>query len=98
MKTFQAAKASLGEVLSACELIDKESLDSCINAYKLHSPVGDFPFYMLIETRGSNAEHDEEKLNRFLETQLSSGVVLDGTATSEPSKIHVSLSLPFEVL
>jgi len=45
------------------------------------------PFYVLIETAGSNAAHDEEKLHSFLEETMSSGLVDDGTVASEPSKI-----------
>lgn len=42
---------------------------------------------MLIETSGSRSDHDEEKLNSFLEKSMESGRVLDGTVTTEPSKI-----------
>lgn len=44
---------------------------------------------MLIETRGANANHDEEKLKIFLEKQMNCGNILDGTIASEPSKINV---------
>lgn len=54
-------------------------------------PIGLYPFYLLIETSGSNAEHDEEKLNKYLEKYLSNGIVLDGTVTNEPGKIKVNL-------
>lgn len=36
---------------------------------------------------GSNHEHDDEKVNKFLETAMSSGNILDGTVTAEKSKI-----------
>lgn len=52
-------------------------------------PIGDFPFYMLIETSGSNEKHDKEKLNNFLEKQMSSESILDGVVVNEPSKIQV---------
>lgn len=54
-------------------------------------PIPDMPFYMLIETSGSNLNHDEEKLNSFLETCMNEEVILDGFATSEPSKMQVSI-------
>lgn len=42
---------------------------------------------MLIETSGSNSEHDLEKLNNFLQFVMEKGDVLDGTCTGEPSKM-----------
>lgn len=42
---------------------------------------------MLLETSGSNLAHDEEKVSNFLEAALNRGDILDGTVTSEKSKI-----------
>lgn len=39
---------------------------------------------MLIETSGSNKDHDEEKLNNFLQKPI----VVDGVSTNEPSKMR----------
>ena len=64
-------------------------LQVCTGNLKLSSPISEFPFYVLIETSGSNSQHDEEKLASFLERQLGSGVVMDGTVASEPAKIQV---------
>lgn len=52
------------------------------------SPLEKFPFYMLIETSGSNHAHDEEKLNNFLQKAMETNIVLDGVSTNEPSKIR----------
>ncbi|EFJ45502.1 hypothetical protein VOLCADRAFT_63840 [Volvox carteri f. nagariensis] len=42
------------------------------------------PFYMLVETHGSDVDHDQQKMERFLESVMSEGHVTDGTlATSE---------------
>lgn len=43
---------------------------------------------MLIETSGSRADHDEEKLNAFLEASMERGNILDGTVTSDKGKIQ----------
>lgn len=43
---------------------------------------------MLIETSGSRSDHDEDKLNAFLESAMERGDILDGTVTSEKSKIQ----------
>lgn len=51
------------------------------------APISDCPFYLLIETMGSNHEHDTEKMNNFLETAMSCGNILDGTMTDDRSKI-----------
>lgn len=47
---------------------------------------------MLIETSGSDAGHDEEKLSRFLEQSMESGLVEDGTVTNEPTKMKVKMT------
>lgn len=56
-------------------------------------PIPDMPFYMIIETSGSNLGHDEEKLSSFLETCMNDQVILDGFSTSEPSKMQVCIKI-----
>ncbi|CAH0557517.1 unnamed protein product [Brassicogethes aeneus] len=87
LKVLKKAKHELGEILSSCEMIDERSINVCTEHLKVKNPLPDYPFYMLIETHGSNNAHDEEKLNQFLENVMSDGLVLDGTATNEPSKM-----------
>ncbi|CAG9771240.1 unnamed protein product [Ceutorhynchus assimilis] len=87
LKVLTQAKRDLGEVLASCEMIDESTLEVCTDNLKLKSPISNFPFYMLIETHGSNNEHDQEKLNGFLEDVMGNGLVLDGTVTNEPSKM-----------
>jgi FAD/FMN-containing dehydrogenase len=89
LRTFKEAKRGLGEILSSCEMMDLLALDAATSNLKLQRPIGEFPFYMLIETSGSNGTHDEEKLTNFLESSMASGVVCDGTVASEPSRIKV---------
>lgn len=43
---------------------------------------------MLIETSGSNAAHDEEKLSNFLQKAMDTSLVLDGVSTNEPGKMR----------
>jgi D-2-hydroxyglutarate dehydrogenase len=52
------------------------------------SPIEKYPFYVLIETRGSNEAHDSEKLTNFLKNTMEKSVVLDGTVTSDPGKMQ----------
>lgn len=48
------------------------------------------PFYIVIETAGSNAAHDEEKLHNFLEEVMASSLVDDGTVATDDVKIKVN--------
>lgn len=54
------------------------------------NPISEYPFYVLVETHGSDESHDADKLNKFLTKEMESGLILDGTVTSEPSKMQVS--------
>lgn len=47
------------------------------------------PFYVLVETSGSNAGHDAEKLTNVLEQVLNSGLVTDGTMATDQRKVQV---------
>ncbi|XP_050723158.1 D-2-hydroxyglutarate dehydrogenase, mitochondrial-like isoform X2 [Eriocheir sinensis] len=90
LETFVAAKKQLGEILSACELIDRSSIEAVEKNLKLKVPISSHEYYMLIETSGSDGTHDEEKLNTFLEDALGSGIVADGTVASESSRmLHI---------
>lgn len=91
LKVLKQAKRDLGEVLASCELIDESTLHVCTENLKLKSPLPEYPFYMLIETHGSNNDHDQEKLNKFLEEVMASGLVLNGTVTNEPTKMKVHI-------
>ncbi|KAJ6634303.1 D-2-hydroxyglutarate dehydrogenase, mitochondrial, partial [Pseudolycoriella hygida] len=88
LQTFLAAKRDLGEILSSCEMIDNDALDCSLSAYNLRCPIKEFPFYMLLETSGSNGVHDEEKLSHFLERNMNNGLLQDGTVANNPAKIR----------
>ncbi|KRT80424.1 hypothetical protein AMK59_7652, partial [Oryctes borbonicus] len=93
LETFQLAKRELGEILSSFELIDALSLDVVTGYHGMKSPLDDYPFYVLVETQGSNEVHDEGKMSKFLEKALESGVVKDGTVTNEDSKMKAIWAL-----
>lgn len=88
--TFKTAKVHLGEILSAFELMDRESMEMVTENLKLSNPITSSRFYALIETSGSNKDHDEEKISSLLETLLNSGQITDGTLATDESKIQVS--------
>ncbi|KAJ3633747.1 hypothetical protein MTP99_010676 [Tenebrio molitor] len=89
LTTFRRAKRELGEILSSFEMIDEQSIRAVIGHLKVKSPISEYPFYVLVETQGSNDAHDQEKINKFLENIMGDGTVLDGTVTNEPSKMKV---------
>ncbi|KAL4155259.1 hypothetical protein PRNP1_007369 [Phytophthora ramorum] len=87
-KAFVEAKKNLGEVLSAVEFMDRQSLDMVLTQQDwtkdpLETPS---PFYVLIETSGSNTDHDMEKLEAYLEDVMGSGVVVDGTVAQDEAQ------------
>ncbi|XP_075214603.1 D-2-hydroxyglutaric acid dehydrogenase isoform X2 [Lycorma delicatula] len=88
LSTLKLAKEQLSETLSSCELIDAPSLDAVNKYLGIKSPIDEFPFYVLIETSGSDVNHDEEKLNVFLDKAMTRGIVIDGIVTNEPSKMQ----------
>ncbi|KAJ8320780.1 hypothetical protein KUTeg_002367 [Tegillarca granosa] len=88
LDTFKQSKQQLAEILSAFELIDAASMLTVKENLNLSSPIEDYPFYVLIETSGSDGNHDKEKLDRFLEHLMETGIVENGTVATEPTKIQ----------
>ena len=88
-EAFREAKGQLGEILSAFELMDG-------NSQKLYNTVsgnrlpleGEYPFYCLIETSGSNSDHDQEKLEKFLEHVMGEEIVSDGVLAQDQTQIR----------
>lgn len=46
-----------------------------------------YPFYCLVETSGSNSDHDSEKLQAFLEDVMEKEIVSDGTLAQDETQI-----------
>ena len=58
---------SLLQILSALELMDSESMAVAVDNLGLRNPLSTpSRFYLLVETHGSNATHDEEVRARAL--------------------------------
>ncbi|XP_077205174.1 D-2-hydroxyglutarate dehydrogenase, mitochondrial isoform X2 [Paroedura picta] len=93
LRTFTTCKGLLGEILSAYEFMDHECMELVKRHLKLVNPVAESPFYVLIETSGSNSAHDEEKLSHFLEHVMATNLVADGTLASEDKKIKTLWAL-----
>lgn len=87
-QAFKEAKGQLGEILSAFELMDAQSQDFVKKVTGNKHPLeGQYPFYCLIETSGSNSEHDQAKLEKFLEHVMGEEIVADGTLAQDGTQI-----------
>ncbi|XP_048360944.1 D-2-hydroxyglutarate dehydrogenase, mitochondrial isoform X1 [Sphaerodactylus townsendi] len=93
LRTFTTCKGMLGEILSAYEFMDNECMKLVKGHLKLVNPVAESPFYILVETSGSNSVHDEEKLSNFLDHVMTSNLVTDGTLASDDKKIKMLWAL-----
>lgn len=88
IETFTHAKIQLSEILSAFELMDEQSQEVVHKVAKYQRPLEHkYPFYCLIETSGSNSEHDNDKLSKFLEFVLEREIVSDGVLAQDESQI-----------
>ena len=86
-EAFRVAKSQLCEILSAFELMDGQSQDLVQAVTGKKRPLEDeYPFYCLIETSGSNPDHDSEKLEKFLENVMEKGIVSDGVLAQDESQ------------
>ncbi|KAF1986521.1 D-lactate dehydrogenase 2 mitochondrial precursor [Aulographum hederae CBS 113979] len=84
---FREAKNQLSEILSAFELMDGRSQKLLKIAKERKLPLeGEYPFYCLIETSGSNSDHDSEKLNTFLEHVMGEEIVKDGVVGQDQTQ------------
>ncbi|XP_030747862.1 D-2-hydroxyglutarate dehydrogenase, mitochondrial-like isoform X2 [Sitophilus oryzae] len=88
LKTFKKARSDLGEILSAVEVMDHATIEFAHEYVQTVSPIGDYPFYLLIETSGSSDEHDEHKVHAFVESALNQHFVLNGTVASDHTKVR----------
>lgn len=82
---MKLAKNKLGEILSAFEYLDQDSVDLALEmlpdlSFRPNaSSDGQRMYYVVLETRGSDHAHDIEKLERLLESSMDLGYVVDGT-------------------
>ncbi|KAI1726728.1 FAD binding domain-containing protein [Ditylenchus destructor] len=76
---LRTAKQMLGEILSSFELMDSDTL-SCIKQNTgMDNVIATNPaFNLLIETSGSNSEHDSAKMEKFLNHCIDDGLAEDG--------------------
>ncbi|KAK4985652.1 D-lactate ferricytochrome c oxidoreductase [Elasticomyces elasticus] len=88
-QAFREAKNQLSEILSAFELMDGRSQKLYNRATGKKLPLeGEHPFYCLIETSGSNTDHDSEKLEAFLEHVMGEEIVADGVVAQDQTQMQ----------
>ncbi|KAI4148444.1 MAG: hypothetical protein L6R39_002792 [Caloplaca ligustica] len=88
-RAYREAKSQLSEILSAFELMDSRSQDLVHEVTNKTRPLeGEHPFYCLIETSGSNTDHDQEKLERFLEHVMGEEIVSDGVLAQDETQMQ----------
>lgn len=89
-----ASRSKLGEILSAVEFVDATAMeltlrtllmpkDAPLTAVPPYPLSQQCPFYVVVETAGSNASHDSEKLSAFLDTVTADGTVVDGAVAQD---------------
>ncbi|CAN8328026.1 unnamed protein product [Cochlearia groenlandica] len=84
-KLLIEAKRNLGEILSAFEFLDNNSMDLVLNHLDgVRNPISSPEnFYILIETTGTGETYDREKLEAFLLKSLEQGLVSDGVIAQD---------------
>ncbi|KAI9828441.1 MAG: hypothetical protein M1832_002869 [Thelocarpon impressellum] len=86
-QTYREAKAQLSEILSAFELMDGRSQELVHEVTEKTPPLSEpHPFYVLVETSGSNNEHDGQKLEAFLEHVMAEELVADGVLAQDETQ------------
>jgi len=96
LQVLKLAKRNLSEILAALEFMDQTVVRLLLENVRRIPLVdtnndsttdGDaYPFYLLVETHGSNIEHDQEKMQNILSTLLEDGHVIDGVLAQDESQ------------
>ncbi|KAJ2556574.1 D-lactate ferricytochrome c oxidoreductase [Coemansia sp. RSA 1933] len=88
-RAFVLARQTLGEIVSAFEFWEKRCTELVVEYEGYRSPLADtHEFYVLIETRGSFARHDAEKMDMFLDRLREQGLVDETRIFSDPQEIE----------
>jgi len=81
---FKMAKEQLQEIISAFEFFDEYGCELVKKYMDLDIPLKqENKFYLLIETHGSNKEHDDAKLHSFLEAIKEKKVIQEGYVSKD---------------
>lgn len=86
---LRLARTQCGEILSAVEFSDAAAMGLALEHLEGLGPLpfppasASHPFYVFIETAGSHAGHDAEKLEGFLEAAAAGGLVGEGVVAAD---------------
>ncbi|KAL7076786.1 hypothetical protein ACQ4LE_003929 [Meloidogyne hapla] len=84
---LKLGKQMLNEIISSFEFIDGESMKMVKENADLDCPLSiSSNFFLLIETSGSNEDHDSSKMDIFLTKILESGLAEDGVLAKNASE------------
>lgn len=98
-ETMKLAKQDLGETLAAFEFMDNGILNLLQKNSSLKIPVqkdntdgqnenNNYPFCVLVESQGSNDEHDSAKMDSFLSKCMERELILDGTMAQDIKQVN----------
>ena len=88
-KAFREAKIHLSEILSAFEFMDKSAHDFTVHHSGNKAPLDEpHEFYCVVETSGSNKEHDDIKLQEYLEAVMEKGLIEDGILAQDETQAN----------
>ncbi|SAL96467.1 hypothetical protein [Absidia glauca] len=91
-QAYASARDELSEILSAFEFWDHDSVQLVQKTmlsdqiYPLNSSSS--PYYALLETQGSREDHDMQKLESYLEKNMTNGVIQDGVLAQDASQVN----------
>ncbi|KAL3120747.1 hypothetical protein niasHT_008039 [Heterodera trifolii] len=86
---LRSAKHLLNEILSSFEFIDGETMQMVEQNVGLSGPLPSnsaYPFNLLIETSGTDSEHDLAKMDRFLDRCIGDALAADGVLAKNMSE------------
>jgi FAD/FMN-containing dehydrogenase len=84
-------RGHLNEILSGVEFLDRGCMRLVSKYISNFAPDvatfdSEYPFYLLVETSGSNTQHDREKLMAALEAVMASRLVKDGIVSESDAQ------------
>lgn len=83
------ARRCLGEILSAMEFLDRDSLEITLQhlpGTRDPLPGSSAPFFVVVETSGADSRHDVAKFENFIETAMQEGCVADGILAQDTAQ------------
>ena len=84
---LELSRAKLGEILSAFEFFDSTCLKLLLKSGFTNPFSTVAPYYLLIETLGSNVEHDYQKLTEMFESLTEKNLITDGTLAQNETQV-----------